>query len=192
MYRVASRCPGRPMFYELLRCLLDNAVNRMTCAQEEHTVCCAGGRANWRAPPRQARAPAKVCASLLPCVYMYIYIYIWYDMYIYICMYVCIYIYIYIYVYMYIYIYIIINMYSIYIYIYIYVYIYIYTHSCILYQLNIHILCICIYIYIYIYIHVIPGPWCGKAELRLFPLLRCSNSIFWRSSGEILEERAKQ
>ena len=71
---------------------------------------------------------------------------------------------------------------------YIYIYTFVYTisieHTYIVYMY--------IYIYIYIYIHVIPGPWCGKAELRLFPLLRCSNSIFWRSSGEILEERAKQ
>ena len=94
--------------------------------------------------------------------------------------------YIYIYTHTYVYIYIYIHMY---VYIYIYICIYIYTH---------------IYIYIYIHTHMllaqIPLARCGKAEFWLSPFLRSSNSIFWRnyceipakfwrSSGEILEER---
>ena len=60
---------------------------------------------------------------------------------------------------------------------------------------------ICIYIYIHthasnIVLNIIgprqppglprraPGPPCGKAELQLSPFLRCSDSMFWRNSGE--------
>ena len=75
------------------------------------------------------------------------------------------------------------------------IYIYIYIHY------------VCVYIYIYIHTHihtyihiifrgakaacaelffvfVIGTGVCGKAELRLSSFLRCSNSIFWRNSGE--------
>ena len=33
--------------------------------------------------------------------------------------------------------------------------------------------------------NIADSPVCGKAELRLSPFLMCSNSIFWRHSGEI-------
>ena len=46
--------------------------------------------------------------------------------------------------------------------------------------------CMYIHIYIYIYTHTHKTLGWGKAELRLSPFLRCSNSIFWRDSGGFL------